>query len=196
METQAIELTREKARELWRDYRKHQNWSAPIDREVMHAYQAVAQGKVVIQAIASIATAGLGEDGFPKLALVRADATKCWVRMWQDGSATFAARERAIFDAKQVRNRITLPADSFPRLAPFSNARNQATSIVPLVPIPLRPKRGMANYHILYEALWRPEPPTDPMLLRRVGDGDLWVVVAAWDLTPIERAVMAARIRG
>lgn len=43
METEQIVIDRGKARELWRDYRKHQHWSEPIDREVMHTYQAIAQ---------------------------------------------------------------------------------------------------------------------------------------------------------
>jgi hypothetical protein len=42
--------------------------------------------------------------------------------------------------------------------------------------------------------VWRPAPPVDPMLLRRIGLADLWVVLAAWDLTPVEQAALAARI--
>jgi len=34
----------------------------------------------------------------------------------------------------------------------------------------------------------------DPYLLRRFG-GDAWLVVAAWDLTDVERAVMSQRVR-
>jgi len=37
--------------------------------------------------------------------------------------------------------------------------------------------------------------PRDPMLLRRLG-GDLWLVVAHWDLTEVERAAMATRVNG
>jgi len=65
---------------------------------------------------------------------------------------------------------------------------------VPLIPVHLRPKRGLANYHILWEAEWRRLPPVDPLLIRRLGKGDLWVVVAAWDLTEVERAAIAARM--
>jgi hypothetical protein len=32
------------------------------------------------------------------------------------------------------------------------------------------------------------------MLLRRIGQADLWIVCAAWELTEIERAVLAARV--
>lgn len=39
---------------------------------------------------------------------------------------------------------------------------------------------------------WQPVPPTDPLLLRHL-HGDLYAVLAAWDLTPLERAVLAGR---
>lgn len=46
---------------------------------------------------------------------------------------------------------------------------------------------------MLFEAEWRPEPPKDPALLRHIG-GDLYSVVAVWDLTELERAVLAGRL--
>lgn len=98
---------------------------------------------------------------------------------------------------KNRRQHIDFPADSFPE--PPHRGRNfgwaRARAVVPLVPLDLRPKRGLANYHVLWEAVWEPAPPVDPMLLRRIGQGDLWVVCAAWDLTEVERAALAARIR-
>jgi hypothetical protein len=65
--------------------------------------------------------------------------------------------------------------------------------VVPLVPIHLRPRRALGAYHILWEAEWKRVPPVDPMLLRRIG-GDIWLVVAAWDLTEVERAAMQTRL--
>ena len=62
------------------------------------------------------------------------------------------------------------------------------------MPIHLRPKRGLANYHVLWEAEWTPSPPRDPFLLRRIGKADLWLVVAQWDLTEVERAALATRV--
>jgi hypothetical protein len=59
---------------------------------------------------------------------------------------------------------------------------------VPLIPPRLRPAGDLSNYHILWEANWQ-APPTDPLLLRHLS-GPLYAVLACWDLTPIERAVM------
>jgi len=66
--------------------------------------------------------------------------------------------------------------------------------MVPLVPVHLRPKRGLANYHVLWEAEWERIVPRDPLLLRQIGRGDMWLVVAQWDLTEVERAALSARI--
>ena len=49
-------------------------------------------------------------------------------------------------------------------------------------------------FHILWEVeQWDPTPPVDPALVRHIR-GDLWAVIAMWDLTELERAVLAARI--
>ena len=89
METQTITMSRHEARQLYRGYKKHLHYSQPVDRECMRAYQLLAQGRLVIRAIESIAKAGLNADGFPKLALCRADATSCCVKLDSDGGAQF-----------------------------------------------------------------------------------------------------------
>lgn len=203
MDTETITLDREEARELWLKYKAHQHWSTPIDLEVQRALDAVVKGKVIVQALASITKAGLGEDNFPKLAIVRAAydqdgpggvqqvvTTRCQVSMGWSGGATFSADGWS--GALYKRRYIELPPESFP-----TNVRRPlgyAEAQVPLIPIHLRPKRGLANYHVLFEAEWRRVPARDPLLLRRVGRADLWIVCAAWDLTEIERAVLAGRL--
>lgn len=185
METTTLTMVRAEARALYRQYRKHLHWSTPIDHEIARIYQLLAQGRVIVKALESITTAGLGEDKRPKLAIVRADAQRCFVRGW-GGAVRFSMKAWA-YD-NQTRTYIDIPGDRF--AGPVASGE----AIVPLVPLPHRPPRGLANYHILFEAEWRNVPPTDPMLLRRLGKADLWVVVAAWDLTEIERTVLAARI--
>jgi hypothetical protein len=54
---------------------------------------------------------------------------------------------------------------------------------------------GGERWRRLWEAEWRRVAPRDPYLLRHVG-GDIWVVLAAWDLTEVERAAMATRLNG
>ena len=65
----------------------------------------------------------------------------------------------------------------------------RAKAIVPIVPPQFRPAGSLKRYFILWEADWE-EVPRDPMLLRYLG-GDLFAVLAVWDLTEIERTVLA-----
>lgn len=86
-------------------------------------------------------------------------------------------------------------SSSRPALFPASrNHRTMLARFVPLIPLKFRPKTGIANYHILFEAEWERVVPKDPLLLRRLGAADLWLVVAAWDLTEVEQAALAARV--
>lgn len=194
MQAEQIVLDREKARALWRKYREHRHWSAPIDQEVMTTYKQIAQGRVVIKALESIRLAGLNADKLPKLAIARATAQFCWLRAYDDGSVVFGDNEMAArWYQHHTRQRIVFPRGSFPGI---DTKRWIARSVAPIIPLDLRPKRALANYHILWEAEWELRVPVDPMLLRRVGKADLWIVVAAWDLTEVERAVIAGRLNG
>lgn len=188
METTNIVLDRKKARELYRDYKKHAHWSSPIDDEIRRTYQLIAQGRIVIKALESIKAAGFNADGTPKLAIVRADSPVCSFRKG-NGAAIFAANGVSFWGRASASQRISVRWPELPE-----TKRYQYEAITPLVPIDMRPKRGLANYHILWEAEWEKKIPIDPMLLRRIGKGDLWLVVAAWDLTEIERAALAARL--
>ncbi len=61
--------------------------------------------------------------------------------------------------------------------------------MVPLIPPALRPSTDFRNFHILWEAEWQRVAPKDPALLKHVG-GHLYAVLATWDLTELERAVL------
>jgi hypothetical protein len=192
METERITVDRAEAAELFRKYKEHQHYSTPVDLEIQRVYDAIQKGKMVVRALASIAAAGLGPDGLPKLAIVRADAEKCSLYMGSDGGARFSVN--GYQPDRNHRCYIDMPAGTF--ADPGGRRFRHWESLVPIVPIHQRPKRGLANYHVLYEALWSRVVPVDPMLLRRVGQADLWIVLAAWDLTEVERAVLAGRING
>jgi hypothetical protein len=188
MLTQNIIVDRSQALALYRKYREHRHYSTPIDWEIQRTYQLISQGKLIIKALGSIIAAGIGDDGYPKLAIGRANHPKCFLEYCRDGRARFASSRWP--KANQRRNYIDFPAGSFPP----RQLLKYAETLAPLIPIDLRPKRGLENYHLLWEAVWHPAPPIDPMLLRRIGQADLWLVVAAWDLTEVERAALSTRI--
>jgi hypothetical protein len=182
MKVEQLQVDPEKARELWQKYQTHVHYQTPADAEIASIYKRIAQGKTVIRALESIRTTGLNAEGFPKLAICRADMPTCFWRPYT-GKCTFGERYG------RVRSRKTIAMD-WPGL---NSMKYEAEAVVPLIPVHLRPRRGMANYHILWEAEWTKRYPVDPFLLRRFG-GDAWLVVAAWDLTDVERAVMAGRL--
>jgi hypothetical protein len=191
MKVEQVVVDRKKALELYRAYKTHQHYSEPIDHEIQRAYQLIAQGRMVIKALESVRNAGLNAEGWPKLALMGALAKNCTCEMNKEGSVEF---NKGGWGAdRDKKNTFRFPVGTFRRAVPMTEWRETAQAMVPLVPIHLRPKRALGNYHILWEAEWRRVPPVDPMLLRRIG-GDLWLVVAAWDLTEVERAAMATRV--
>jgi len=144
----------------------------------------------------SITSAGANEEGLPKLAIVRADAKLCHLQARGDGGVSMHSsiltntRTRRRTIGQSFSTRFDFPTGSFPGLTRWKNYEG----IVPIVPLHERPKRAMANYHILWEAEWSKEVPVDPFLLRRIGKSDMWLVLAMWDLTEVERAALAARL--
>ena len=154
METERLTIAPGEARDLYRAYKKHKHYSEPIDREISRAYQLLSQGRLVIKALASITAAGLDDAGHPKLAIACATAKQCVCSISTNGSATMDSRTvlsyRSRDDTKWIAERafFQFPRGSF-------KPRQQVWSIraqVPLVPIMHRPKRGLPNYHILWEA--------------------------------------------
>lgn len=194
MQVQKINVDRDRARELYRQYRTHQNYSTPMDVELQRIYQLIAQGRMVVRAIESVIAAGIYVDGpyagFPKLAICRADATTCFWRRSHDGGGTFRPHSNWGRANEASSKHVTIPAGSWE----FKDRNFHGESQLPPIPLPHRPRRGLANYHLLWEAEWRRTPPVDPMLLRRVGKSDAWLVLAAWDLTDAERAVLSTRL--
>lgn len=200
METTHIALDRGEAEKLWRKYKEHRAYSEPIDAEVMRAYQLLAKGRLIIKALESVVAAGVGEDGLPKLALCMATAKNCFLNRGANGSAVMAASNnwRATNNRHAWRDgSFKFPPNSFPLVWGGGSRRSSSDHVaqLPLIPLHLRPRRGLANYHILWEAEWEPVPPRDPYLLRRIGKADLWLVVAHWDLTEVERAALSTRVR-
>jgi hypothetical protein len=189
-----VPVTRQKARELMHAYRQHRSAQTPEDRAIERAYREIASGRVLIRALESIKEAGLDDKGRPKLAIVRADHKCVSLNIGPSTDATF----QPMVWSKESRwrsgwSKTSHKAIAVPGLRTPQHWVN-GEAVVPMIPVHLRPQTAIDNYHILWEADWS-AVPTDPMLLRRIG-GDLWIVVCAWDLTEVERAVMASRVAG
>lgn len=191
MDVAELKVDREKAREFYKLYQEHRQFQTPEDREIAKIYRLIAQGRVVIQALESIRRAGFNAQGYPKLAICRADARTCYYG-GRTAGATFSIDRSS--RAYESRRTVSLrwgdtPLPTLERGSYWLNGE----AAVPLIPVHLRPKQALSNYYILWEAEWRRVAPVDPMLLVRMG-ADTWLVVAAWELTEIERAAMTNRL--
>lgn len=191
MEVAKITIDAAEADRLYREYREHRHSATPIDDEIRRVYREVSRGKVVLRAIESIRAAGLGDDALPKLAIVRADEPHVRLRTRQNGSAEMLAASAGSMRRTSASKRFEFAPASFVGIA---HHRWEYKAVTPHIPPHIRPKTALDQYHILFEAEWSAVPPVDPYLLRRIGDGDMWIVCGAWNLTDVERAAMAHRI--
>jgi hypothetical protein len=190
-----ITMPQDKARRAFLDY-KHAVDARHNDEDIaiMKGYKALAEGSALIDLRSAFRVAGV-EKGLPKIAVCRADFTWCWFSFREATRAQFIGTHdtsrNAGMNLKAHRyNSVCLPEGVLTRP---DNAWPRARALLPSVPPQFRPKHHLRNYHILWEAEWQPIPPTDPLLLKHLG-GTLYVVLAQWDLTELERAVLANRM--
>ncbi len=152
-------------------------------------YKAAAKGLPLIELTKAMAMGGWDEQGRPKFAVAAADERR--VRCDASGSGlTFYAPNGSSW--KRNRKRFEFPFRSLPP-RPSVAPRWSIEAIVPIVPPDVlpRPDLDLTRRVILWEADWT-AAPVDPLLLLPIG-GDLYAVEAAWDLTPLERAVISER---
>lgn len=215
MDLQTIEMERPKARRAFLDYRKavRERHNAE-DEEIMRGYRELAAGRTLLHLSQTMSAGGVSEISWrqrandpetlrvsvlPRLAVCRAHVRTAFTDgIRQDGSLEIrskeAVSERNRFDRVRFGER-TFPTHDLYEESWQRDHRQHFRAMVPLIPPALRPKAGLHNFHILWEAEWkihRPPAPRDPALLRHIG-GDLYAVVAIWDLTDLERAVLGAR---
>lgn len=210
MDLHTIDMDRAEARKLYLEYR-----AAVRDRqdaemaEIMRGYKALAQGHQVIDIVATIKGGGTvvgprrweaTKPLLPALAVMRADQPWCYVETSRDGSVRFTNGHVRDIAHNARRNVVRLPAGTLagPVGQVLVNTELRYSSdhraMVPPVPPRFLPRRGLGGYHVLWEAEWEPAAPVDPALLKHIG-GDLYAVLATWDLTELERTVLARRFR-
>jgi hypothetical protein len=200
-------MDRGPAREAFLEYRRSvRERHDAEDEQIMRGYRELARGRQLIRLSEAIVAGGTTtvevrefsgrrEVHVPALAVARADARYCWTNgIGTDGRCELRSKREVAPNNR--RDRLTF-AGVLPELDPgqrHTTWQFRVRAIVPIVPPPLRPRDSLRNYHVLFEAEWGidPEPPVDPALLRHIG-GDLYAVCAVWDLTEVERAVLALR---
>lgn len=200
MDVQTITMDRGPALEAFREYRdavrlRHDD----EDEAIMRGYRELARGGRLVRLDDVLRAGGVDGAGRPRLAVARADYPFVHLdidKPWRDDHATavFASADDS-WEARTARawHRVHRVRNFEGLTGGHEGYHRRAT--VPIVPPSLRPRGSLKRYHVLWEVEeWatRPAPPRDPYLLRRCG-GDLWAVLAQWDLTDLERAVLAGR---
>lgn len=189
---------------------------ADIDAALAQGYKALASGKSLIQLGAAMDSGGFNDEGLPNLAIVRADAALVHVRVQgpsakthngcqhgaspvvyrcesynPGGTATVTFSDRPDPSSQNTHDVIELTM-VYPESVPVTIDRWSAfRATVPTVPPQYRPGHHLRNYHLLFEPVWEPSraPHRDPILLKHLRE-DLYAVLAAWDLTALEAAVL------
>jgi len=167
------------------------------DEALVKTYRELAKGNMIVNVRDAIISAGVDELHRPKMAIARADATHVWFqhRISTARRGEWTAVEAFFTDTtkRTVQNTYELPRDSFADCPGGCNrvTHTRVRAMVPLLPPQFRPPHSLSNYHILWdvEGAWENEPPVDPFLIKRIS-GDLFAVLAVWDLTELERGVL------
>ena len=171
-----------------------------VDREYQAAYKgykALSRGQALLNITDAIRDGGFDADLRPNLAICRADYAQVEFRWgWRSRQVTFRGlkhRRTWAVDGGQV---IVDMGREHGIKEQWSDVR--AYALVPMVPADVRPTGSIERFHVLWEVdNWTSQPqgarpPRDPYLLRHLG-GALYAIVAAWDLTDLERAVTEGR---
>lgn len=199
--------TRIQAAQKWREYVAAEKiYRKPEYTDLRKVYNQIKQGRKVIDIFKVIQKGGIHNTHHPKLAIAKIDTKKLWCRYWPDGSVSFlnqgnwnnsSAGNTTISDVvlknclpQYIRDKVIHAEGSSTWRPSFL----QLSAPVPPVPPQYMPKIVTDDYYILWEVdEWKMTPPTDPWLLKRITK-TLFVVLAGWDLTELEKSVMHGRM--
>jgi hypothetical protein len=194
MNLPTIEVTEEEATIKLAEYEKMLATERTAEDEaIAQAYRAARRGLQVIRLTEAVRLGGwFDQDGLPRIAIAGATWSECYVQ-WSGDDLLYS-------DAVWPRNQGALVGRTTVRVpmhdvgVPTVRSWRRGQTMIPLVPPRFRPKlRRLRHCHILWEVeQWNMRPPRDPALLRHIR-GDLWAVLSVWDLTELERAVLAQR---
>ena len=200
MNLSAIEIPQDEARARLAEYEAViREERTAQDEAIAMGYRAAARGLPVIRLSETVAAGGWFDNGLPRIAVVRAydphqapAMTPLCYAWWSGSDLIFADRDdRSVNRGALVgRHSVRVPVAGPPERR--RSSWEAAETIVPIIPPHLRPRpRRLRHCHILWEVeSWTRIPPKDPALIRHIR-GDLWSVLAVWDLSELERAVLA-----
>ena len=209
MELEQLVVPKEKIEEELRAFKQiiktnRKQILTEVHRDLHRIYGHLRHNGKIIDVYKSFKKAGLNQNGNPRLAIARADGKECYCYKRDDGGAVFGIcrfKWNVNYDSYMPRKaygEIMLPKGTyqFP-----TNEYGHVTEPEIKTPIPIIPasilthlRYTLKNYHIIWEVeKWARVPPKDPILVKMVTP-NIALVLATWELTELERAVIMGRL--
>ena len=177
MNVSTITIPKEVALEKLSEYRRIQTGKRQVeDRDMRRLYKA-ASVYPLLDVAQALKETGTWENGNPKLALARGDWKTVFYNTWYN---SFSSSGRYFTKNYAIK----LPAGTYP------DSYVRISTSVPHVPPSIRPDDDISKYHILFEVQKWDEYPADPFLLKQIS-GWIFAVIREWELTDLERALLA-----
>lgn len=195
MNVATITMDVEQARAKLKAYHKQLHRKASAEYEAAaKGYEELANGRVLLDLNEVFRDVPRDEKQRPKLAIARSDRRE--VRYYRaSGVDQFDASALQNGSGRDLRVDVLAPIAK----EPSDRWNSRGFAIVPLVPADALESAGNPALQGCF-TLWEVEqwadrsetarPDRDPFLLKRLAGG-LYAVLAEWNLTPLERAIMA-----
>lgn len=186
---------RKVAQEKWRLYKEATKRSKdPIYKDMKKVYNQLKGGRKVIDINSVFEKSGINSLLQPKLAIARIALKEIYFHYHRSGRLRFS---HSSWDGSSQSGDVlmngVLPNQTEESFGKYTHSKT-GKAPVPLVPPQFLPKRITNDLYVLWEVKeWEMVPPKDPYLLKRITK-NMFVVLAAWDLTELERAVMKGRM--
>lgn len=199
MDIETFGASKEEANRLWKDYVEacKNNPKDKFLQDMKKVYNQLRQGRKVVDINTVFQRSGLTFNGEPRLAIALATEKKVICIYQQDGTVKFLNTHAQSWDTSVHKKDVVIKG-IFPEIpkekVPQFRRELTLETVVPKIPASIRPGGNLENYYVLWEVdEWKMIPPRDPYLLRRINN-NVFVVVAGWDLSELERAVMKGRV--
>lgn len=202
MEVETIQMPKEIAEQEYKKYLKFvkERQDKRID-EMKRCLYEMKKGCKLIDIHKVMEHAGLNKNWQPKLAIARADWKQVFFVKQDEGRGYFSPRSDNTWQKDEYDNeKIEINKNTFMEWKREVGKDGKATwqiekkaikTKVPLIPVDLIPEGNLDNYFILWEVMqWEDLPQTkDPLLLKRISE-NMFAILGAWDITPLEQAIL------
>lgn len=204
-----LEKARLKGNQQYRKARAELKRLEHEERTLITLYRTLRKaGTIIVNLDKVFKGSGLDEQKLPKLAVARAHRKWCYLERSRNPEtgrmATYfvGSPDARWHGDREDKDKVLFSIEESvePFLGDWNWRRNngcpsleKVRAAVPLVPPQYAPADlAEGKYHILWEAVWEEHAPVDPLLLKHL-TGSFYVVLAQWDLTPLEQQVIDGR---